>query len=58
MLHEVSHSLLPAHCDRAWHGPEWASLYLRLLKEKGVIKSVAKEKARGIKQFPRKVRFL
>jgi len=60
ILHEVAHALLPGDYRRAWHGPEWASLYLLLLVQEGVIDGVEADRLRemGQNQKPRKVRFL
>ena len=57
VIHETCHSLLPGNRDRAWHGPEWAFLYVKLLEEYDIISSAQEWIERGIYQRPRKVRF-
>ncbi len=58
LLHEITHSLQHCDLDITCHGPTFASMYVFLLEEYGVITSAQHEKERGYLQRPRKVRFL
>lgn len=56
VLHEVAHALLGARIELAWHGPEFAALYLELLGRHLEL-DTASARRLGAGQRPRRVHF-